>query len=252
MAISVGVLGGTGAAGGAAVRALRRRGIEVRVLARRGEGRGRVDVGREDGLEAAFAGIDVLVETLNGPPRRASAAAAVLVDGVDRALRVARAAGVGHVVSLSVLGAERVPFGYYRVKVDQEQVVRGAALPWTIVRATQFHGLVAAAFAASARVGALLAPRGVLQPVDVDAVGEALAEAVERREPEAIQEVAGPQIASVASLAKAYRAQRGLRRPIVALPPVGRALRAVASGALTDASAPRQGIGFEQWLTENA
>lgn len=246
--MNVGVLGGTGVAGAALVGELRGRGMRVRAFARRGSNSDRLDVETGEGLEGALAGTDVLVDTLNGPPRNS---APVLVDGLGGVLRAASSAGVGHVVSLSIVGAARVPLAYYRVKVAQEDLVRNAGLPWTIVRSTQFHGLVAAAFAKCARAGVLLAPRGALQPVDPREVAVALADAVERREPGATDVIAGPEIVEIAELARSFRGARGLRRPVIPVPAAGAALGAVAAGALTDADAPRGAVTFDRWLADN-
>jgi uncharacterized protein YbjT (DUF2867 family) len=46
---------------------------------------------------------------------------------------------VGHHVTLSVVGADRLPeSGYFRAKAAQEELVKAGAVPYTIVRATQF------------------------------------------------------------------------------------------------------------------
>lgn len=248
MAMRVGVLGGTGRAGSAAADALAQRGHDVRALARGASGSARIDVRSGDGLAAALEGLDVLVDALNAPWQRPRDASATMVDGLGRALRAAREAGIAHVVSLSIVGAARVPIAYYRVKVEQERVVRDCGLPWTIVRATQFHSLVALAFAASARYGMVLAPRGVVQPVDAREVGAAVADAVERPAAGETRAFAGPEIVPIRELARAYRERRARRRPVVPLPALGTAMRAIAAGALTDASAPRGDVTFAQWL----
>lgn len=231
----VGVVGATGTAGGAAVRELRSRGHDVLAL-----GRERADVVSGAGLPDAFAGLDALVECLNGPPRDARP---VLVDGVGRALAAAAQAGVGHAVSLSIVGCDRVPTKYYAVKVEQEAVVRAAALPTTIVRATQFHGLVDFMLEATRRLGVLPAPRGVLAPIDPRDVAVALADAVERG-PGADLAIAGPEVLEIGDLARTWKVARGSRRPVLRVPALGGALRAVAAGGLTDPAAPR---GTRTW-----
>jgi uncharacterized protein YbjT (DUF2867 family) len=246
---SIGVLGGTGVAGSAVAEELRRRGHEVRVLGRRVDGPGRVDVESGAGLPDAVAGLDVLVDALNGRSPRPRDASAVLVAGLGRALAAAREAGVGHVVSLAIVGAERVPLGYYRVKVEQERVVRACGIPSTIVRATQFHGLIDDAFAATARAGVLLAPRGELQTVDPHEVAAVVVAAAEAAEPGGDQAIAGPEITPIAELARAWREHRGVRRPVLRLPAVGPLLRAVARGELVDPGARRGSVTFRAWLT---
>jgi uncharacterized protein YbjT (DUF2867 family) len=187
-----------------------------------------------------FRELDALVECLNGPPRDARP---VLVDGVRRVLVAAAEAGVGHAVSLSIVGCERVPTKYYAVKVEQEAVVREAPLPATIVRATQFFGLVDFAFSATARAGVIPAPRGVLQPVDVRDVAVVVADAVERGPGEDMT-ITGPEVISIRDLARTWKAARSSRRPVLPLPAAGGVFRAIAAGGLTEPLAPR---GTRTW-----
>ena len=247
--LKVAVLGGSGAAGTAIAAELGRRGHDVRALSRGAAGASRVDVTTGEGLEGALAGVDVLIDALNGSSPRVRDARPVLVDGVTRALTAARDGGVNAVVSLSIVGAADVPLGYYGIKVEQEGVVREGGLPWTIVRATQFHSLVAMWFGAAARLGVVPAPRGVLQPVDQAVVAVAVADTVERFQPGATPAVGGPRIEPIAELAGSWRSRRGLRRPLLPLPAVGKMMKAIAAGALTDPSARREGTTFEQWLS---
>lgn len=240
----IGVLGATGTAGSAAVGELLGRGHEVVALGRRagppGAAHRRADVVSGEGLAAAFAGLDAVVECLNGPPKDARP---ILVDGVAAALAAAAEAGVGHAVSLSIVGCDRVPTRYYGVKVEQEAVVRAAAVPATVLRATQFHELIDFAFGGLRRTGILPAPRGVLQPVSPGDVAVALADAVERG-PGADSSIAGPEVVAIGDLARSWRAARRSRRPVVPLPAAGGVLRAVAAGHLTDPQAPR---GARTW-----
>ncbi|EED6098067.1 NAD(P)H-binding protein, partial [Salmonella enterica subsp. enterica serovar Typhimurium] len=85
-------------------------------------------------------------------------------------------AGVPHVVLLSIVGVDRIPYDYYAGKVAQEKVVQASAVPWTILRATQFHEFAAQMFD-RARLGPLhLAPRARTQPIAAQEVGARLAQ----------------------------------------------------------------------------
>jgi uncharacterized protein YbjT (DUF2867 family) len=192
----------------------------------------------------------VLVDTINAGSGRGRPARRVMVHQLRGVLEAAAAAGVRHVVSLSIVGADRVPAGYYRVKVEQEAVVRAAPIPSTIVRTTQFHELVAGWAAGAAKLRPMVLPPGALQPVDPREVAVVLADAAETREDGAVREIAGPQAESIADLGRQWAAAHKPGRRIVTLPAVGGMLRAVARGALTDPDAPRGTIGFGEWLAE--
>jgi uncharacterized protein YbjT (DUF2867 family) len=240
----IGVLGGTGTAGREVTVELRRRGHETLVLSRGAPAAGEhraVDVAAGAGLDEAMAGLDAVVEVV-GPK--------VPADAIDRALRAARAAGATHWVSLSVVGAGSVPGAYHRAMAGREAVVRAAELPWSIVRATQFHSLVATVFSAAARRGVLPLLGVPIQPVDAREVARALADRVEAGPSRAVDEIAGPRVERLDDLALAWARAQGVRRLRVRVPVIGRALRTVRDGALISRDAPHGEIAFADWLRE--
>jgi uncharacterized protein YbjT (DUF2867 family) len=241
----IGVLGGTGRVGGATAAELRQRGHRAIVLSRRAPDDGRehrrADVESGVGLAFAMLGLDVLVETLNGPPD-------VLVGGTERALAAARAAGVGHVVSLSAAGAGRAPHAFYRAKAEQEAVVRGAGVPWSIVRSAQFHAAADRAFAAAARLGVLPLLRAPIEPVDHLEVAAAIADRVEAGPDEAVTAFAGPHVERLDRLARQWVRARGVRRLPLRVPAAGVVLREVRDGALLDPAPVRGTVSFADWL----
>lgn len=243
----IGVLGGRGVAGAAAVAELSRRGHEVRALSRATG----VDVATATGLPAALAGLDAVVDCLGSAGSGDAAARPILVDGLRRALAAAAEARVAHAVSLSIVGCERVPLAYYRVKVDQEAVVRAAPLPATIVRATQFPSLLDGAWRAARRTGAIPVVPGVVAPVDPRDVALVLADAVEAGPDGPPRCVCGPQDLTVGELARGWKQATGSRRPIVRLPAATAALKAVAGGALVDRRAARGTRTWAAWLAEH-
>ena len=166
--MNVAIVGGTGTVGAETARELCSRGHEVRVLARRAP-EYPVDLTTGEGLARALTGVDVVVDASQGGRN-------VLVDGTARLLRAELEAGVSHHVGVSIVGIDRVGGRYYKTKLDQEAEVARSGVPWTIVRATQFHTLAARTFAASSKLGVLPSVRVPLQPVDPREVGRALAD----------------------------------------------------------------------------
>jgi uncharacterized protein YbjT (DUF2867 family) len=102
--------------------------------------------------------------------------------------------------------------GHYKVKLEQEAEIARAGVPWTIVRATQFHTLVARTFAASAKVGVLPSVRMPLQPVDPREVGRVLADTAEAEPSRSITQFAGPEVVDGASSPAAGASRRGRGR----------------------------------------
>src|SRR5215468_8868737 len=174
-AMTIAIVGGTGTLGRQVAAELEARGHKVRPLSRHAP-QYRVDLATGDGLAPALAGCDVVVDASNSSARKP---AGTLVDGSRRLLEAEAAAGVKHHVCVSIVGCGEVPMGYYRAKADQERVVSQGAVPWSIVRSTQFHELVGTILTAAGRWRVLPMPRGVLQPVACADVARAIADVAE-------------------------------------------------------------------------
>jgi uncharacterized protein YbjT (DUF2867 family) len=230
--LEIAVRGATGTLGREVVAELGRRGHAVRT---------------GEGLAAALDGVEAVVDAANGRPGRD--ARHVLLTGTSRLLEAEAAAGVGHHVGVSVIGAERIPWGYYEVKCRQEELVRGGGIPWTIVRCTQFHGVVASVFARTARAHVLPGADLPLQPVDPREVAVVLADAVEAGPSGAAIEFAGPQRRTLRELAETWRLETGRHAVLVPLPVPGAAWRALRAGGLTNAGAWTGRTTFSSWVT---
>ena len=220
------VTGGTGTLGRHVVERLHRAGCEVRVLSRsRHEDREGVrhvvgDLATGEGLVPALQRVTAIVHCASGQKGDAEATRALV--------RAAQAQPVPpHLVYISIVGIDRVPFGYYRSKLAAEQIVAESGLPWTTLRATQFHDLVLTAARVLARPPVVLAPAGVLvQPVDADEVAARLVELVLGEPAGRVPDLGGPEVADAAALLRAYLVAVGSRRPVLPVRlPGTRALR---------------------------
>jgi len=240
----IAVVGGTGTLGRLVTGELRRRGHQVRVLSRSSPDFP-VDLASGQGLASALAGCGAVIDASNNQRQ----ARHIMVEGSARLLAAEQQAGVGHHVCISIVGCDRVSMGYYRVKVDQERVVTQGPVPWTIVRATQFHELVAGLFTAAARYRVLPAPAMPMQPVAAADVARVLADTAESDPSGGRISVAGPQVASVRELARTWLSATGRSAVLLPVPLAGSLGRALRAGALTAANADVSGVTtFAGWL----
>jgi uncharacterized protein YbjT (DUF2867 family) len=234
----IAITGGTGTIGREVALTLYDRGHEVRVLSRNGPTP--VDLTDGRGLAAALEGVDAVVDACNGQRR------ALLVDGTRRLLAAEAGAGVRHHVAISIVGIDRAPGRYYALKREQEAVVKAGDMPWSIVRATQFHPLMDSLLRTASRFGISPSSTARVQPVDPRELALVLADAVEAAPSGATTEFAGPEILTLRELACQWRRATGSR----ALPlriPLPRSLR---EGVLTSAGAWRGETTFAAWLRE--
>jgi uncharacterized protein YbjT (DUF2867 family) len=234
--MNIAIVGGTGTVGREAARVLQQRGHAVRVLSRHAP-EYPVDLSSGEGLAEALRDCDVVVDASNGSRK-------VLVEGTERLLRAEREAGVKHHVLVSIVGIDRVGGPYYKLKLAQERAVREGGVPWTILRATQFHTLVAQAFAKTAKLGVLPSLTAPLQPVDPAEVGRALADTAECEPSLGITQFAGPEVLTVRELARRWRDATGSRAVPLRVP----ATRSLRDGGLTNPGAWRGKVTFDAWL----
>ena len=236
------VTGGTGTLGREVTDRLRTDGHEVRVLSRRSQPYA-VDLRDGTGLGAAVDGVDTIVHCATQPRGGDDTAA-----GHNEA---AKRAGVPHLVHVSIVGVDRVPLGYYRVKRQVEQMVEDSGLGWTILRSTQFHDLVLRVLAAAARLPVMPLPAGVrLQSIDTGEVADRLAELAVAGPAERVPEMGGPEVQELPELARAYLRATGKRRPLVPEPLTGKAYAGYRRGGHPTT---RRAVGkatFEEFLTE--
>ncbi|KAB1150792.1 NAD(P)H-binding protein [Streptomyces luteolifulvus] len=236
------VTGGTGTLGRHVTERLRAQGHEVRVLSRHTPPYA-VDL-REggSGLDAAVEGVDTIVHCATTQRGGDEQSAAHLI-------AAARRAGVAHLVYISIVGVDRVPLGYYRTKLAVEKLIEESGLGWTVLRTTQFHDLLVRLFQQMAKVPVVLVPAGVRdQPVEVTEVADRLAELARVGPAGRVDDMGGPAVRTLPSLARAYLKATGRRRAVLSVPLWGAAYRGFREGGHL---APEQAVGkgtFEDHL----
>jgi uncharacterized protein YbjT (DUF2867 family) len=169
-----------------------------------------------EGLAQALQGAQVVVDVSNSPSFEAAAVMDFFQTATRNILSAATAAGVRHVVALSIVGTERLPeSGYFLAKLAQEQMIRGSALPHTIVRATQFHEFLGAIADAATREGRVHAPSAGIQPIASADVAAAVARAATAEPVNGLTEIAGPVAFRMDELLRGLLQQRGDAREVV-------------------------------------
>jgi uncharacterized protein YbjT (DUF2867 family) len=231
------VTGGTGALGRPTVEHLRAAGHTVRVLSRRtGPGLITGDLTTGTGLRAAVDGVDQIVHLATAQGRKDIQQTRNLLDA---------APATTHVLYMSIAGIDRIPLAYYRHKLAAERLVESRA-SYTILRATQFHTLLDRIF--SVKLPALFAPAAKLQPIAVEDVAVRLTELVGEPVIGRAADIGGPEIRPVPELARAWKAARGSRRPVVPVSVPGKIFRAFKDGAAVVDGTPYGRITFGEYL----
>jgi uncharacterized protein YbjT (DUF2867 family) len=238
------VIGGTGLIGSQVVDILTAKGHEA-VPHSPSTG---VDLLSGQGLREALDGADVVINLTNSPTFD-DASPAFFHTSMDNLLSAAQAAGVGHAVILSIVGAELVPdFVYYQAKVLQEDLLKAGPVPYSIVRATQFFEFMDALVAETADDKTVRLPAALVQPMASADVAQEVAEVSAGAPLRGTQAIAGPDVFRLDELGKITLAAHGDPRTVVTDASAG--MLAAVTG---DALLPKEGAviaktSYREWL----
>lgn len=237
----IAVAGGTGVVGHFTVEAAQQAGHEVVVISRSAG----IDTVTGRGLAEALRGVDVIIDTTNASTTEEAAARDFFVESTRNLAGAGAEAGVQRLLTLSIVGVDRVPLAYYAAKVAHEQAALAGPLPATILRATQFHELAGQLILWGREGDIAKIPDLHVQPVAARAVGEQLLTAAQAPAPPGpyATEVAGPEQDEQAALSERFAARFGWDVRIVS----------VDTGASAEALLPARdaiiaGPTFDQWL----
>ncbi|HET9518732.1 MAG TPA: SDR family oxidoreductase [Actinoplanes sp.] len=247
------VTGGTGTLGRPVVEQLLDGGNSVRVMSRRpGPATNRsncdwavADLGTGQGVPDAMTGVTTIVHCASGNSDQQQE-----VDITRTVLAAARRAGTPHLVYISIINVDQVPLGYYRGKLESERIIEESGVPYTILRAAQFHNLVRFLFASLAKSPVMPLPAWRIQPVDVREVAGRLVELALGDPMGRVRDLAGPQIRDATDLARAYLRSAGRRRLIWPVRLPGKMFRALRQGRNLSLDADAGKITFEEFLAD--
>lgn len=241
----IAVSGGTGTVGHHVVDAARNAGHEVVVMS---PAQG-VDVRSGEGLADALRGTDVVVDVAALKTFDEGPASEFFVDVARSLQQTGAAQGVGHIVTLSIVGVDKTSFGYYRAKVAQERAAMDGPVPHTVMRATQLHELPAQIMALT-RHGSQAEVFDVrVQTVAARTVGEVLVELAEGEPLGRAPDLAGPREADFVDLAREFA--RKYNSAITVLPNAELMTGIPPRALLPEDGARLAGPTFQEWLDSN-
>jgi uncharacterized protein YbjT (DUF2867 family) len=246
----IAVAGGTGLVGRYVVTALRDAGHEPVVLAR-SHG---VHLTSGEDLDNALAGADGVIDVSNVTTTSKRKSVAFFGTATRHLLAAGHRAGIAHHVALSIVGVDRVDFGYYGGKRRQEELVLSGPVASSVLRATQFHEFTDQCLTRG-RGPLTVVPQMRTMPVAAREVAAALVALASGPAVGYAPELAGPDEHQLVDLVRRVKQARGVRRALLPLQLPGQAGRAMAAGALLPTGpGPRGRQSFDEWLnaSENA
>jgi uncharacterized protein YbjT (DUF2867 family) len=250
MSSTILVTGGTGTLGRLVTPMLLDAGYKVRVLSRSSRDAAAGieyvtgDLLAGEGIESAVDGAELVLH-LAGGQKGDDVATRNLVKAATRA-------AVQHLVYISVIGADRVPLAWLKSKMAAEQAAAESGVPWTTLRAAQFHTLTLTMVRGMAKLPVVPIPGGLrLQPVDARDVAARLVELVHGAPAGLVPDLTGPKVYALGDLIRGYLKATGKHRltmPIRIPGKAGRSYRAGENLTLEGATVAQR--SWEEFLAE--
>jgi len=243
------VIGGSGLIGTKLVRKLRERGHEV-VAASPSTG---VNTITGEGLAAALAGAQVVVDVSNSPSWEDQPVLEFFETSGRNILGAEAVAGVGHHVALSVVGTDRLlKSGFFRAKMAQENLIKASKVPYTILRATQFFEFLSGIAAFSTTGNTVRMSPALFQPMAAEDVADALVDIARAAPMNGMVEVAGPEALPLDETVRQYLRANKDERQVITDVQAGYFGLEVTDQSLTPGDSPRLApTRFDTWLKQS-
>jgi len=242
--MKIAVIGGTGLIGSQVVKILNASGHEA-VPHSPPTG---LDLLSGKGLPEALTGVAVVVNLTNSPTFD-EASPAFFQATMDNLLTAAVAAGVGHAVILSIVGADQLPdLVYYRAKVLQEDILKAGPVPYSIVRATQFFEFIDSVLTWTADENTVRLPATRVQPIAAADVAKAVADVSVGAPLRGTRDIAGPEVFTLDELGRITLAARGDHRTVITDDSAGMFAAASGDALIAGGDALIARTAYREWL----
>jgi uncharacterized protein YbjT (DUF2867 family) len=207
----------------------------------------RADLETGEGLDDAVAGVELIVHAASSPRRKTRE---IDVDGTGRLIKAAEAAGTALLFYISIVGIDRIPLGYYKAKLAAEQLIEQSRVPWSILRATQFHSLIDGFLRTLVRFPVALLPGSVrFQSIDAGEVAERLVQHISRGPSGRLPDLGGPEVLTFGEMARAWLTARRQSAVFLPLPLMGKTASALRQGYNCCPDHAEGKMTWEHWLS---
>ena len=205
------------------------------------------DLQTGDGLKESLKGIDVVVHAASDPKNTET----VDVEGTRKLITAAREARIRHLIFVSIVGIDRIPFPYYQGKLSAERVIAESGLSYSILRATQFHSFIDFLLNKTNRFPFVLPlPSGFhVQSVATEEVADRLLRAVHQGPHGMLRDFAGPEPMTLEMAASEWKAARRLGKVILPVPVPGSAASAFRRAYNTAPGGELGKVTWKSWLS---
>ncbi|MDX2249132.1 MAG: NAD(P)H-binding protein [Bacteroidia bacterium] len=203
-----------------------------------------------EGLDESLEGVGTIFH-LASATRPFSADTDVV--GTQKMLEAGKKAGVNHVIYVSIVGIDKVPISYYKIKLAAEHVIKNAGLDYTILRATQFHEFLDNVIRKTLKYPIAFMPKAIqYQPISLTAVVDKLLDIYERGPINDTLEIGGPEVMTMGKVAQIWLRAHNRKKWIINVPVTlaGRLGKNLAEGGLTTQEATISSQTWKEYLEQ--
>jgi len=171
--------------------------------------------------------------------------------GTKYLVEAARKAGVEHIIYPSIVGIDSIPMKYYQVKREAEEIIIESGIPWSILRATQFHSLIDHSLKFFNKIpGLMLIPKKFkFQTVDSMEVAQRIHQCIKAGPGKRLPDFGGPEVLTLEEIVRIWQEVRNERKWLINLPIPGKTARAFRNGFNTSEDHKQGARTWREWLT---
>ncbi|GAB4056021.1 SDR family oxidoreductase [Spirosoma litoris] len=209
----------------------------------------KVDLLTGQGLKEALAGVDTVFHLASGQGKIGSESVEVVI--TRNLLEVVKRSEVKHLIYSSIVGVDQIPYSYYQAKFAAEKMIQESKVPFTILRATQFHNFVDYVLSKLLSLPVGFVPKKLrIQPIQVEAVAQELYRLAQAGGQQTIVNLGGPQVYDAGTLTKLWMKSQNISKPILPIPIIGSIFTGISQGNATCREVATDSQTWEDYLVE--
>lgn len=197
-----------------------------------------------EGLEEAVKDVDVIIHAATSPMKNAEN---IEVVGFEKLL--SKLQHIKLFIYPSIVGIEKIPFKYYRLKYKAEELLKNSSVPFTIARATQFHSFVESLFLSKAFLKRYIMPGKIkFQSVDVNEFASYLIDLINKGHQGNLEDFCGPEVLTLKEMAELKIKINNESNTVLTIPFSGKLYNALLEGKNTNPMQKQGRITYEEYL----
>ena len=202
-----------------------------------------IDLVTQAGLSEALAGVDTVIHLASAPGKIGREFAEIVI--TRNLLKAVRQSDVKHLIYISIVGVDKIQYGYYKAKREAEVLIQESRVPYSILRATQFHDLIDFAIGKLMSLPVGFMPKKLLdQPIDVAPVAHELYRLGQSGAQQTILNLGGPEVHDMGTMTQLWMKYRHVAKPIIPIPIIGGVMKSFATG---EHICPEKAVGSTTW-----